>query len=280
MEQELIYLSDMNEIIFSSEMKINAFELNGHKNERSELILEIINKIYDLLFDYLYETQLRNSPKNKNKNKNKKHNKNNKNKSDKGFGGKLSSIFINKIISDSSIINNNNIDILTKFSSILNIDSLFNNDYNRQEFNILFRLISMYQNNINEKYMSFLDPTMSIVILPTIKIPNGFLKYLQNRYPNWNKLIISKSKKSNNNNKNNNNKHQKIHSSTISATSTQISNQYDLGPPKSKNNKHNNQDVSLALDTMYEDKEYTQSHSGQFKTQSSQQSFTQTTIDS
>merc|ERR1719242_1848022 len=105
-----------------------------------------------------------------------------------------------------------------KFASILKMDSLFIADYTRNQFNLLFRLISMYQNSVNDSFMSMLDYQMSIVQLPDIKIPNGFIQYLNKFCPNWStkvkskQIIISRSSKS-----------------------TQISNQYGLGAIKSTN---------------------------------------------
>ena len=213
----LIYLLDLNEII-CNDLKCDDFVLNGLKNERSEFILEVINRIYDLLFDFLYEAQLKIIEI--------------KHKHNHGFGGKLSSDILSPIFSEIDL----NKEGLSKIANVLNVENILNTNYNRDQFNLLFRLISMHQNNINESFMSYMDYQTSIVKLPNISIPNGFLTYLQNRFPNWNK--------------------RKFHAN-LSQTSTQVSNQYDLGPPKSKKQSANNsQQISVALHTMYEGKEY------------------------
>ena len=199
-QKRLIYLSDMNDIIFG-DSKCDRFG-NVHHNGQSELILEILNKIYDLLFDFFYEQQLESS--------------NQRTKRNSGYSGRLSPNIIESILSDLIIEQS----AYYKFASILKMDSLFTSEYSRNDFNILFRLISMYQSGVNESFMSISDYQMSIVQLPDIKIPHGFINYLNKFCPNWSSPEMKSSKQIIIN--------RSIPSKTASK-STQISNQYDLG---------------------------------------------------
>ena len=212
-------LSDLNPFIFC-ELKCDGFMLNGHQTERSEAVLQILTKIYDLFFDFLYESQLSvhrhsaHSPTN-------------------GFRGRLSPKMVRSLLSERNV-KDGAIDgaAARKWAAILGLDSLSGTALGRDQLNVVLRLLSMHQHGVAESFWSFVDPQVSIVPLPAMPMPPGFVSFLEQRYPDW--AVVAKDGAL----------------SDLPSNSTLQSTQYAMGPPGKLSMDHR-----MSLDTMYEDKE-------------------------
>lgn len=223
--QALTDLSDLNPVIFCN-LKCDGIILNGHDTERSETVLQILCKIYDLFFDFLYESQLAI------------HRQTDHNPTTNGFGGRLCTEMVDSLLSERNIPNK----VASKWAAILGIKSLSDCTLSRDQLNMVLRLLSMHQNGVAESMWNRLDAQTSIVPLPSMPMPSGFVSFLENRYPNWSLLRGSyRTPKRGSNRGSNQGSHPTLRGTTTS-DSTQHSNQYALGPPDHQR---------MSLDTIY-----------------------------